>query len=341
MEFLNRLNLSPKNLLKTIGLVFLGAIALMVLLALFNSFASPLIRQSGLKFNAESDGLAKGGSMEMSFDSAASTGLSARNIMPETPASTGADAEDYEVTEYYARIETRNLEQTCSAVSGIKAKDYVIFESANEYDTGCSYFFKVKKENRQEIIDLIESLKPKDLAENTQTIKRLIDDYTSEEEILNKKLETVDETLNSAITAYDEIARVATQARDAESLAKIIDSKIRIIENLSQQKIDITAQLDRLARSKAEQLDRLEYIYFRVNIYESKYIDGQQLKDSWKNELKEFVRNFNAVIQKSSIGLVLTIFLILQYSLYILLIAIVAKLGWKILKKIWGKQHIN
>ena len=49
-------------------------------------------------------------------------------------------------------------------------------------------------------------------------------------EYLKKKKETIEETLNDAINSYNEIAKVATEARDAESLSRIIDSKIRIIE---------------------------------------------------------------------------------------------------------------
>jgi chromosome segregation ATPase len=156
-------------------------------------------------------------------------------------------------------------------------------------------------------------------------------------EILNRKKASIESTLEDAIKSYDEISRVATQARDAQSLANIIDSKIRIIEKLSQERININEQLDRLGRQKAEQLDRLEYTYFHVYVYENKFMDAEMLKDSWKNEIKNFVAEINKIAQDSSIGLVALIFKIIQVALYLLIITITLKLGWKAAKIIWKK----
>jgi len=109
-------------------------------------------------------------------------GLSIRNVAsPSVPPAnntitTGDNAEDFEVTDYSANIETRHLEDTCKQISGLKSRTDVIFENANEYDKGCSYNFKVKHSSVAEILAVIKSLDPKELNENTYTIKRLVDD---------------------------------------------------------------------------------------------------------------------------------------------------------------------
>jgi hypothetical protein len=340
MEILNKIDLRAKTILKVFGLVFLGIILLGLAFSIIRVPFTALTRQS-MDGMSMSKGMNYASEAGMAYDSAGSIGLSSRNasLPPQTPGSTGNTAEDYEITQYNGTIETRNLENTCGQLAALKAKDYVIFENSNKTDTSCNYNFKVEKANKDEILSLLESLDPKDLSENTRTIKRLIDDYTSEEEILNKKMETVEKTLNDAINSYDEIARVATQARDAESLAKIIDSKIRIIENLSQQRLNISEQLDRLGRSKVEQLDRLDYVYFYVYVYENKFIDREQIVDSWKNEVRRFVREVNEIVQNSSIGIVKLMFYIFQFALYLLILVLVAKYGWKLLRKIWGKKN--
>src|SRR3989339_721006 len=161
----------------------------------------------------------------------------------------------------------------------LKPREDVIFENASEYEKNCNYSFKVKRDSVKEILSIIESLDPKELNENTYTIKRLIEDYT----------------------------------RDVENLAKIIDSKIRIIERLTQERININSQLERLNRSKAEQLDRLEYTYFRVYVFENKFIDREDLKDSWKTAIKSFVRDINKIAQDITINLAALLFLILEY----------------------------
>lgn len=333
MDFLEKYNLSPAKLAKILGVFVLGLIALMVAFALINSVLSSLTRGSNgfpaksINQEAYFDGNIKSQGMD----------LSARNIIAEDSYTPGQSAEAFEITEYRASIETRKLDNSCKMIFDLKEKDYVIFENSSESDNSCSYKFKVKKDKVSEVLAIIESLKPRDLNENTQTIKKQIDDFTSEEEILKRKLQTIDDTLSSAIESYDEISKLATQTRDAGSLANIIDSKIKIIERLSSEKINTSAQLERISRLKAEQIDRLEYTYFNVNIFENKYIDLKQLSDSWKISIKNFVGDMNGILQDVSIGLVALIAYTFQYLLYLLIIVITAKFVWKLFKSIWRR----
>lgn len=256
---------------------------------------------------------------------------------PRDDVISGDDAEDFEVTEYNATIETRHLEETCAEVSQLKGFDYVVFENASEYDKGCNFTFKVKHDKADEILAKIEALDPKDLSESTYTIKKRIDNLTNETEILENKKASIEATLEEAIFAYDEIAELATRTQDVESLTKIINSKLQIIERLTQEKININERLDRITRSKADQLDRLEYTYFYVNVFENKFVDGEELKDSWKAAVKSFVRDVNVLAQDISINLALLLLLAFQYGLYILILLVFVKYGWKFGKYIWKK----
>lgn len=114
-----------------------------------------------------------------------------------------------------------------------------------------------------------------------------------------------------------------------------IGSKIGIIERLTQERININERLDRLARAKADQLDGLDYTRFNINVYENKFVDGEQLKDSWKQALRDFVANLNQVLQDVTVNLVLLVLLLAQWLLYALIVLFVAKYGWKIGKNIW------
>ncbi len=281
----------------------------------------------------------------MDYDEGAS--LSYRNVMsikstnPSMPPSpsyggtTGANAEEFEVTEYSATIETRNRQETCNAFTELKAKTYVIFESSNAYDQGCSFSFKVAQASVPEVLTWLKALDPKYLNENTYTIKRQLDDFTSEEEILKKKLTEIDSTLSSATAAYGEVTRLATQTRDAASLAQIIQSRIQIIQQLTQERLNVNEQLDRLSRAKADQLDHLEYTYFRVDVSENKYIDTAYLGESWKQALRDVVRVINEAVQGMTVNLLALFFIVLQWSLYALILLVIAKYGWNIARKIW------
>jgi len=348
MEFLKKFNLTPLKILKIVGLAIAGLILIILawqlISATFSSITKNYSPMMG-SFSSQESGLDYYGSMKDYASPAAegSLGLSERNVtgasetISDQVTASGDNAEDFEVTEYSATIETRRLGDTCAKFIELKGRDYVIFEAANQYDTWCSYTFKVKRERAEEILAVIKGLKPKYLQESTYTIKSLLEDYTSEMDILENKMSAINKTLDDAVAAYDSIAGVATRTQDAESLAKIIDSKIKIIERLSGERINIGAELDRLARSKAEQLDRLEYIYFYVDITEDKYIDFKNLKDSWKQAIKNFVYDVNQVIQDISVNLLALLFFVFQYLVYFFIVLILAKYSWRFIKRIWKK----
>jgi hypothetical protein len=267
--------------------------------------------------------------------------LSVRNIAPMPPGAgggvSGADAEAFEVTTYQGTIETRNLDETCAKIADLKNGPYVMFENANKSGHSCNYTFKVLQKELDVVLARIKELDPKELSENTHTIKRTIDDFISEADILQKKKQSIDETLDGAIKAYDEITALATRTQDAESLAKIIDSKIQILERLTQERININEQIDRLNRAKAEQLDRLDYTYFTLNVYENTYLDGESLTDSWKSALKQFVQDVNQTAQDITIRLVALLFVVVQYILYFFILLVLAKYVWQFAKYIWKK----
>ncbi len=352
MKFPNSFDLKPTKILKIAGLASIVIVIIILVFRLITPFFNSVSLKTDNKIAPVYDNIFSAEEVynesskiayDKDDDDDDEIGLSIQNIAMSSPSpvnisgSMGGDAEEFEVTEYSANIETRSLENTCNAVIGLKSRDDVIFENSNEYEKGCNYNFKVKHDSVKKILAIIKGLNPRELNENTYTIKRLIDDYTSETEILEKKMSSIEETLAIAVNAYDDITKIAIRTQDVESLAKIIDSKVKIIERLTQERININAQLERLERAKAEQLDRLEYTYFNVYIFENKFIDGQNLKDSWKVAVKSFVYDINKVVQGITINLTALLFLTLQYLIYLFIILIIVKYCWKITKIIWKK----
>ena len=351
MEFLKKMNLNPLLLAKLVGI---GIVGILLLIFAFNLIAAsfgPLMNRGFTSAIAPSampveySGYGGGG---VAYDSNATkemdlsmAQLSARNVASTRPPSvhgtTGKTAEQFEVTQYNASIETRHLSDTCNNVLSLKARTDVIFENANTYEHGCSYTFKVEHASVEAVLALIKKLNPKELTENTYTIKSQIEDYTNQIQILEKKRASIEATLISALSAYDGITALATRTENANALAQIIDSRIGIIERLTQERININEQLDNLARAKADQLDRLDYTYFGVNVYENKFVDGQQLKDSWKAAIQDFVRNVNKVVQDLTINLILLLLFIAQWLLYAAIVLVVAKYSWKFATYIWKK----
>lgn len=367
MDFIKNFQPTPMNLLK-LGGVLIAALLVLAIAAQIFAPRFPLSMTPGMPAGITIGGMAVIDSAD-SYSTAGYAGggenayytmkeegyngsvtLSARNAMAPTPSSidmpimppvtpspnTGADAEKFEVTDYSASIETRKLEQTCGKFADLKAKEYVIFDNSNAYDRGCSFTFKVEAAHVAEVLAWVKDLGPKYLNESTYTIKDQVDDYTSEEEILKKKLTEIDNTLKSATTAYDEVTRLATQTRDAQSLASIISSRLDIIQRLTQERLYINEQLDRLARSKSDQMDRLDYTYFRVDVTENTFVDTRMIKESWKQALRDVVRVINDAVQGVTINLIALFFILLQWTLYALILLVIAKYGWMFAKKIWN-----
>ncbi len=348
MDFFTNFKYTPLNILKVAVVGVLGLIVLVFALSILNSTVKPLLQQgiAGVSSPSMPPSYGMGGGYAESdasynyYSKGEGVNLSVRNIMPYPQpigGTVGNDAEEYEVTDYSASIETRNREKTCRMIADLKVRSYVIFESANESDTTCSYSFKVEHEQVEEILAFIKELNPKDLSESTYTIKRQIEDYTSEEEILTKKLASIDETLANSIRAYNEITALATGSQNVDTLAKIIDSRLQLLERLTQERININAQLERLARAKEEQLDRLEYTYFNVYVYENKFVDFENIQDSWKAAIRDFFATVNKAFQDATINLIALLISTIPFILYLIILLVAAKYGWKFVRRVWEK----
>ena len=268
--------------------------------------------------------------------------LSTRNIDSPMPGMDeghvqGFDLEDFEITEYRASIRTSRLNKVCGEIESLKIREDIIFENSNKGDSYCNYRFKVEKEKEKEVLEIIQDMNPKDLNINTETIKKQIDDYTSEKEILTKRLEQIETTLEEAQDAYDEVTRLATKTSDVESLAKIINDKIKLIEKLTNERLNTKSNLDRLVRQKDEQLDRLDYTFFSVSVSEYLIIDFEMIKDSWRIELKNFVSDFNGLLQNLTIKLLSFGLILVQIAIYLTLALLIGKYGWRFVKFVWKK----
>jgi hypothetical protein len=339
MEFLKKLDLTGMQFMKLIGLLIIGFVALFILVNIFSSSfglsSRGMSTQSMQNPLSVSNGI--GGSK---YGETAS--LSARNAELYNPSidggyTTGSDSEAFEVKEYSARIETRDREKDCNLLRGLRARTDVVFENMSEQDRGCSFTFKVKKESVEEVLGVIKGLDPEELIENSYTIKREVDDYTSEIQILQNKLTSLDATLTDAIASYGNITALASHSGNVDSLAKIIESKITIIDRLTSARIETSNQLERMNRAKSESLDRLLYTYFTVSVSENLYIDGASIKSSWKFAVQQFIRETNVLLQDLSLGLVGFLLMVMKLTIYFVIVVFVTRFGWSFAKKVWGR----
>ena len=74
-----------------------------------------------------------------------------------------------------------------------------------------------------------------------------------------------------------------------------------------------------------------------MGMYEDKFINGENIRDSWNATVREFIHNINLIAQNITINLIAFLFVILQYVIYVLILLIVAKYVWQLAKLIWKK----
>lgn len=328
---------SGKSIAKVGAVIILGLIALSIAASLI-SVAFRTIVGGGSFLGMNEKGYGGGYATEEGAyygDMALGNRAMAPSYYPEPGFSTGTDAEDFEVKSYDGTINTRKLDKTCDTIANLKAKDYVIFENSNKNDESCYYRFKVLKANEAEIVKLIEDMDPEVFNANIQSIKQNVKGIDNELDILGKKLKSIEETLGNAQTAYDEISVLATKQQDAETLAKIIDSKLNLIERLTSERMNIKSMIDQYNQSKSDQLDQLDFTFFNISVIKDLIFDWKQIKDSWKFEAKELVRNLNEVVQAISLHLVIYLAIFVQAILYFFIAIFLLKFVWIGTKKIW------
>lgn len=348
MKFFKNFDWSFKSIMKVVGVLMAGVVALVVIISLVGFAVNTLfggIGSSESSRNSGGRGYDGGNTEEMAYYDEDVSFLSAKMVSPQSGGATpfppndnfsnGLDAEDFEVKNYNGTIKTRELDRTCDLIAAEKVKDYVIFESSNKNKENCYYRFKVKKENEKEIIDLIEGLKPENFNANITSIKKSVENTESELDILAQKLTSIEETLEDAQLSYDSISVIATRQQDAETLAKIIDSKLSLIEKLSRERLNIKAQIERYNRSKVDQLDRLSFTFFNINVYKDVLFDWKDIKESWKFEVRMLTDNINETLQAITLELVGHLFKLVQALIYLFISLLLLKFVWKGVKKVW------
>lgn len=249
----------------------------------------------------------------------------------------GNDAENFETKNITISFETNNLDNTCGQIGALKQKSEVIFLSAVRNDTSCYYSFKVANKESVNILSQLKALNPKEINEQIETIKKQIENSLNRRDILNQNLTSTEEILSEALTAYDNLINSATLQQNATALSTAINDKMNLIDKLKQRREQTRQEIDQLNRQLAEQTDKLEYTYFSVTVSEKVYFDSEKIADSWKYTLRNTLDTLNEIVQQLTLGLVTFIMYVLLYSLYLMIIIIVAKFGWRVVRII-GKK---
>jgi hypothetical protein len=263
--------------------------------------------------------------------------LSVRNMLPppEGGGTPGVDAEAFEVNDHSATFRRTSIDSVCASVLALKKRPEVIFEYAEEAEKFCTFRFKVARTYSNSVLTTLSEMKPEEMGVRTETIKNQVVDYTQTLSILDTKLQSIEAALLEAQGAYEELAEFAVSAGDAETLANVINSKLALIDRLTQERLMVAAEIERMMRAKENELERIDFVFFSVTAYAEPVFDLESIADSWKRAVAELVGSLNSMAQAVTVGLIMFIMLVAQIALYAFLILIIVKFGIRFARKVW------
>lgn len=261
---------------------------------------------------------------------------------PEIP-STGysADLESYETTSYSVTGKIKPFEELCSTLKTLKADPQIHFKSIYEKTNNCRANFFVEKEKLNSVLTTLTSFGGVEYTRNTVSVTKHRQQLQSQTSILIQQLASVQRYLSAAETQFDEIAELARETNDAETLSRAIREQLSLIETLTQKKISLTSRLNNLYQQSAELEERINVIEFSVNVTRSNpiYINKDSLK--WGNAWQDLKDTYTDTL----IGLtaLLGVFLLygIQYLIYLTIIIsvliVIIRGFWKMIKILWKR----
>lgn len=257
-------------------------------------------------------------------------------VAPPDPGGTGLYAEDaYEARAYRASISTGDFGRVCDTLEGWKPRADVVFEEATRSDTSARYRFKTTRAAAPDILAALKAFDPDDLTENTEVVKKQVLAYTSELDVLKKREALLQQTLLDVSTAYDELVALSKTTENVKVLATVIDDKLRYLQELSRQRIEVSREIAALAERMADLRDRIDFVYFTVDVAKYRIIDTAALRDAWVRAARDLVDAANVAVQTLTLGFLTLCLLAIKVVFFGALGIVAVKYGWRLAVRLW------
>lgn len=243
--------------------------------------------------------------------------------------------EDYETTDYSVSARTRQFDEFCASLRTLKTEDRFAFTYLSEETNHCSATFYTDEQYVEEVLSRFGQLSGVEISRNTFSVTQRRERLENRTDILRQQLESVDRTLSVGETQFDEIIAIARASNDASELSSAISEKLRMIDSLTQRKIDLISQLDNILQKSAELNERLDKVQFNVSVQRSTPIYPGQDQRKWQLAWKQLGDEFTNTLIGLSSGLGIFLLKVMQYGVYLLILLLLAKLVWQFGRKVW------
>lgn len=256
---------------------------------------------------------------------------------PTTPNTGGytANLEQYETTDYQVTGRVKAFELFCDTLETLKADDRYDFRTLQSSLNNCRATFYSEEQYANDVLTQLQQYEGVQTSRITESVTRHREQIQSRSNIIRQQLNSVTSTLYEAEQAYDEIAAFARAERDTETYSEAITEKLRQVDQLTQRKISLTSQLDTLAQQAADLNERVGVVQINVSVSRSYTLNPDKAAREWEQAWEMLTDTW------TSFGIWLTVYLgifllfVAQWSLYLVILLVLARLGYKLARRIW------
>jgi hypothetical protein len=270
------------------------------------------------------------------MESAQSLSIAEPGYMPPpSPGGFVSELERYETTDYSVNARTNQFDALCDTLTALKADDRFDFRSLNSSLNNCNAVFFTEERYAGELVPQLQQFDGVTITRSTNSVTRHRQQLQGRADILEQQLASVNRSLATAETQFDEIAAFARDNNDASAFSEAIQEKLRLIDTLTSRKISLTSQLDSLYQQSAELEERLGVVQFTVSVQRSFPLTPSENTRKWEQAWDDLKDTYTDTL----IGLttVFGIFLLWtgRIALYLLVVLVVIRLLWKFVRFIW------
>jgi chaperonin cofactor prefoldin len=261
------------------------------------------------------------------------------SIPQPNPATGGAvsQLEAYETTRYDVRARTRAFDELCAALTVLKDRSEINFRQLNTSTNSCTATFYVPDSEAAAVAETLRGYSGVEIARTTNSVTRHRSQLQSQASIVRQQLASVERSLAVAETEFDEIAVFARDSNDAATLATAIREKLSLIDTLTQRKITLTSQLDRLLQQSADLEERLGVAEFQVNASRLFPIYANERAQQWQGAWDELSNTFTDTLIVLSATFGIFLLWLIRVVVYGAVVIVVVRLLWKFVRLIWRK----
>ncbi len=248
-----------------------------------------------------------------------------------------AGLESYETTDYYINGRLKEFDNFCAEFTRLKADPNIHFKYLNESTNNCNATFYVAEERAEQTLSTLTTYKGIEFVRNTESVTRHRQQIQNQTSILEQQLASVSHSLATAEIQFDELADFARQSKDAAALSEAIRYKLQNIDNLTQRKINLTAQLNNLYQQSADLEERLNVVQFDVHVYRSNPINIGKYERQWEAAWEELKDQFTDTLIGLSAFFGIFLLWVFRIALYLIVLIVVLRAFWKFIKLLWRK----